>query len=43
MLDNITVDTKVIPRIAPGTAESVSLFLTLRDTGPVQITAELAC
>lgn len=36
-----SVDTKIIPAIAPGTAESVSLTLPLRDTGPIRITARL--
>lgn len=41
LINNISVDAKVIPTIAPGTSESVSLFLPFRDAGPVRITAEL--
>ncbi len=41
LINNISVDTKVIPSIAPGTSETVSLFLPFRDAGPVRITAEL--
>ncbi len=41
LVNNMSVDVKVIPMIAPGTAESVSLFLPFRDAGPVRITAEL--
>jgi len=40
-VNNITADVKVIPSIAPGTSESVSLFLSFRDAGPVRIAAEL--
>jgi hypothetical protein len=42
LVNNISVDVKVIPMIAPGTAESVSLFLPFRDAGPVRISAEIA-
>ena len=41
LVDSISVDVKVIPSIAPGTSETVSLFLSFRDPGPVRITAEL--
>lgn len=41
LLNNIRVDTKIIPSIAPGTSETVSLFLPFRDPGPVQIVAAL--
>lgn len=41
IINNISVDAKVIPAIAPNTSESVSLFLPFRDPGPVRITAEL--
>ena len=41
LINNISVDVKVIPSIAPGTSESVSLFIPFRDAGPVRITAEL--
>ena len=40
-VNNIIVDAKVIPSIAPGASESVSLFLPFRDAGPVRIAAEL--
>ncbi|MBT3202654.1 MAG: VWA domain-containing protein, partial [Phycisphaerales bacterium] len=39
--NNINVDTKPIPIIAPGASETVSLFVTFRNPGPVRITAEL--
>jgi len=39
--DGITVDTKVIPTIAPGASETVSLFVHFRNAGPVRISAEL--
>ena len=39
--DGLTVDTKTISSIAPGTSEAVSLFLRLRDAGPIQISAQL--
>jgi len=39
-VNNITADVKVIPSIAPGTSESVSLFLPFSDPGPVRIIAE---
>lgn len=41
LVNNISADVKVIPLIAPGTAETVSLFLPFRDAGPVRITAEI--
>lgn len=41
LINNISVDVKVIPSIAPGTSESVSLCMPFRDPGPVKITAEL--
>lgn len=41
LLNGIGVDAKVIPSIAPGTSESVSLFLPFRDARPVRIAAEL--
>jgi uncharacterized membrane protein len=40
-VNNITVDSKVIPAIAPGASETVSLFLSFRDPGPVRITAAI--
>jgi len=40
-VNDISVDVKVIPSIAPGTSESVSLFLPFRDPGPVRIAATL--
>jgi hypothetical protein len=39
--DDITVDTKTIPAIAPGASETVSLFVHFRNAGPVRISAEL--
>ena len=41
LINNISVDVKIIPSIAPGTSETVSLFLPFRDPGPVRITAKL--
>lgn len=41
LADNITVDTKTIPAIAPGASETVSLFVHFRNAGPVRISAEL--
>jgi len=40
-VNNIIADVKIIPSIAPGTSEAVSLFLPFRDAGPVRIAAEL--
>ncbi|MBT3297011.1 MAG: VWA domain-containing protein [Verrucomicrobia bacterium] len=42
LLNRISVDVKVIPVIAPGTSETVSLFFPFRDPGPVKIAAELS-
>lgn len=41
MADNVTVDTKTIPAIAPGTSETVSLFVQFHNSGPIRISAEL--
>ena len=41
MADNVTVDTKTIPAIAPGASETVSLFVQFRNSGPIRISAEL--
>ena len=40
-VNHVTVDTKTIPAIAAGAAETVSLFVHFHNPGPVQITAEL--
>ncbi|MGY8996357.1 MAG: hypothetical protein ACKVH7_07950, partial [Alphaproteobacteria bacterium] len=40
LVNNISADVKVIPTIAPGTSESVSLFLSFSDPGPVRILAK---
>jgi hypothetical protein len=40
LVNNISADVKVIPSIAPGTSESVSLFLSFSDPGPVRILAK---
>lgn len=37
LINNISVDTKVIPTIAPGVSETVSLVIPFRDSGPVRI------
>ncbi|MDT8391223.1 MAG: BatA domain-containing protein [Lentisphaeria bacterium] len=41
LINNISVDVKIIPFIAPGTSETVLLSLSFRDPGPVRISAEL--
>jgi hypothetical protein len=41
MADNVTVDTKTIPAIAPGASETVSLFVQFHNSGPIRISAEL--
>lgn len=41
LADDITVDTKTIPAIAPRASETVSLFVHFRNAGPVRISAEL--
>lgn len=41
MADNISMDVKVIPQIAPGASETVSLFMMFRDPGPVRISATI--
>lgn len=41
LMNDISVDTKVIPVIAPGGSESVSLFMPFRDSGAVLIAATL--
>lgn len=41
LADNMNVDTKIIPEIAAGASETVSLFVPFQDPGPVRITARL--
>ncbi len=41
LADNVTVDTKIIPTIAAGGSETVSLFVPFQNSGPVSITARL--
>ena len=41
LINDITVDTKTIPAIAPGASETVSLFVHFRNAGPVRISAKL--
>jgi len=41
LMNGINVDSKVIPAIAPGASESVSLFIPFRDAGAVRIEATL--
>jgi len=41
LVNNINVDTKTIPVIAPGAAETVSLSVTFQNPGPMRITAKL--
>lgn len=40
-LNNITVDSKVITRIAPGSSKTISLFIPFRDHGPARISASI--
>ena len=40
-INNITVDTKVIPALAPGKAQSVSIFIPFKNAGPAQIAAKI--
>jgi hypothetical protein len=41
LMNNISVDTKMIPRIGPGESESVSIFVSFRDSGAARLTAAL--
>ena len=41
VIDGNTVDTKIIPAIAPGSSETVSVFVNFRNAGAVHISAEL--
>ena len=41
LVDNVTADTKIIPAIAAGASERVSLFVPFQNPGPVSITAKL--
>jgi hypothetical protein len=41
LVNDITVDTKTIPAIAPGSSKTVSLFIHFRNAGPVRISAGL--
>jgi len=41
LMNDISVDSKVIPNIGPGTSETVSLFMPFRDAGAVRIAATL--
>ena len=41
MVNNINVDTKIIPNISAGRSETVSLFVPFQDSGEFRITAEL--
>jgi len=41
LMNDINVDSKVIPSIAPGASESVSLFVPFRDPGAVRIAAAI--
>jgi uncharacterized membrane protein len=40
-LNNITVDSKVIPNIPPGSAKTLSLFIPFQDSGPARISAKI--
>ena len=41
LMNDINVDSKIIPSIAPGASESVSLFVPFRDPGAVRISAAI--
>lgn len=41
-LNGLTVDSKVIPLIAPGSAKTISLFIQFRDSGPARIAATIS-
>jgi len=41
LLDDVSTDMKVIPRIAPNSAETVSLFVSFNNSGSARITARL--
>ena len=40
-INNITVDNQLIPRIGPGEAETISLFMPFQNPGPAKISAHL--
>ncbi|MBT3294976.1 MAG: VWA domain-containing protein [Verrucomicrobia bacterium] len=41
-INNITVDSKVIPTIAPGAATTISLFIPFQNPGPARIAAKIS-
>ena len=41
-INNITVDSKVIPTIAPGQAATISLFIPFQNPGPARIAARIS-
>jgi hypothetical protein len=41
-INNITVDSKVIPTIAPGEAKTLSLFIPFQNPGPARIAAKIS-
>jgi Aerotolerance regulator N-terminal/von Willebrand factor type A domain/CARDB len=41
-VEGVEIDRKIIPLIAPGAAESVSLFVPFHDAGAIRITAEIS-
>jgi len=41
-VNNITVDSKVIPVIAPGSAQTISLFIPFQNPGPARIAAKIS-
>ena len=41
-LNNLTVDSKVIPTIPAGNAKTISLFIPFRDHGPARIAASIS-
>jgi hypothetical protein len=42
LVDGVEIDTKMIPLIAPGDSESVSLFVPFHNAGAARITAEIS-
>ena len=41
-INNITVDSKVIPLIGPGTAKTISIFIPFQNPGPARIAARIS-
>ena len=41
-VEGVQIDTKIIPQVAPGGSETVSLFVPFHNAGPTRITAEIS-